>query len=114
MALLSSNTRKSTIDHQEQLKNMIKERMECWKGKPVTRLLVYRDGVSEGQYKDVLKYELIQIREACETSKKFQKAKIATVIVTKRSVTTSSMYSQTPGDALQASHKVLPDEASRR
>ena len=37
---------------------MIGERQNCWKGKPLTRLLVYRDGISEGQCEDVLDDEL--------------------------------------------------------
>ena len=98
----------------EQLKDMIKERLDCWEGKPLTRLLIYRDGVSEGQYKDVLDHELTLIREACTTSKKCQKVKIAVIIVTKRLVATSSTYSQNFSDAPQASHKVLPDEDRRR
>ena len=97
----------------DQLKDMIKERLDCWKGKSLTRLLVYRDGVSEGQYKDVLDHELTQILEACETSK-YRRVKIALIIVTKRFAIMSPKCPQNPSDAPQASHKVLSDGGSRR
>lgn len=29
------------------------------------RIIVYRDGISEGQFQHVLQYELIAVREAC-------------------------------------------------
>ena len=72
------------------LKQMVKERLELWRrvnnGDLPARLLVYRDGVSEGQYQDVIKFELGQIREAYKgfQAKNSQEGKIAIVVVTKR------------------------------
>ncbi|KAI8627031.1 Piwi-domain-containing protein [Xylariaceae sp. FL1651] len=53
------------------LKDMFKSRLALWrqKGKHAAfpeNILVYRDGVSEGQYSTVLKDELPQLRAACK------------------------------------------------
>ncbi|KAI0454625.1 ribonuclease H-like domain-containing protein [Xylaria acuta] len=53
------------------LKEMLKSRLELWKSLrgPKTypeNILVYRDGVSEGQYEQVLTKELPKLREACK------------------------------------------------
>ncbi|KAI1114275.1 ribonuclease H-like domain-containing protein [Nemania sp. NC0429] len=61
------------------LKDMLTSRLELWRkpgkslqgnslqGKPLPEnILVYRDGVSEGQYAAVLKTELPQLRDACQ------------------------------------------------
>ena len=53
------------------LKSMLKSRLSLWKtlGKHrvyPTNLLIYRDGVSEGQYNTVLQDELPLLRAACE------------------------------------------------
>ena len=75
----------------EHLKDMIKERIRRWTDKknPPARLLVYRDGVSEGQYQQVLDHELHQIQEAYNEcihpkSPKAADPKIALVVVAKR------------------------------
>lgn len=77
---------------EEHLKDMIKERIQCWtnvKKSPPKRLLMYRDGVSEGQYEQVLKHELRQIKEAYNEcihpkSSTTPDPRIALVIVAKR------------------------------
>ena len=79
--MLSLSDRNGCHEPKVSLKDMIGERQNCWKGKPLTRLLVYRDGISEEQCKDVLDYELTQIREACETSK-YKEVKMVLIIVT--------------------------------
>ncbi|KAF2153954.1 stem cell self-renewal protein Piwi [Myriangium duriaei CBS 260.36] len=47
---------------------MMKERLQHWKSKNQeslpTKVIVYRDGVSEGQYKAVVEYEIEQMNEA--------------------------------------------------
>lgn len=53
------------------LKEMLKSRLTLWSSKKQPRtypenILVYRDGVSEGQYSAVLDSELPQLREACK------------------------------------------------
>lgn len=48
---------------------MMQERLRLWVSKNnrgPAKILIYRDGVSEGQYKTVLEDELTQIREACK------------------------------------------------
>lgn len=50
------------------LKDMVKSRLQLWVQKNRSlpeNILVYRDGVSEGQYKIVLEQELPLLREAC-------------------------------------------------
>ena len=48
---------------------MMQERLRLWinqNKRGPAKILIYRDGVSEGQYKTVLEDELVQIREACK------------------------------------------------
>ena len=65
----SIRCQKSRQEIVEDLDIMIKERLDLWSQKNKRlpeRLLVYRDGVSEGQYQIVLEKELAQIRKACD------------------------------------------------
>ena len=51
------------------LQVMMEERLKAWiqkNGRGPAKILIYRDGVSEGQYKTVLDEELGRIREACK------------------------------------------------
>ena len=51
------------------LQVMMEERLKAWirrNGRGPAKILIYRDGVSEGQYKKVLDEELGRIREACK------------------------------------------------
>ena len=51
------------------LQVMMEERLKAWirkNGQRPAKILIYRDGVSEGQYKKVLDEELGRIREACK------------------------------------------------
>lgn len=55
----------------DDLASMLKSRLNLWKSKGKhpsfpENILVYRDGVSEGQYDMVLSKELAQMRKACE------------------------------------------------
>ena len=74
------------------LKPMLKTRLNLWatKNKQLPEnILIYRDGVSEGQYEMVLNQELPQLREACQevypaTDLKRGLPKIAILVVGKR------------------------------
>ena len=70
------------------LNTMMQERLKLWINKNErvpAKILIYRDGVSEGQYKTVLEDELSQIREACEeVYGKSPQPKISIVVVGKR------------------------------
>jgi eukaryotic translation initiation factor 2C len=71
------------------LTDMFVERLRLWQKRNnslPTRILVYRDGVSEGQFSIVLRDELPLIRKACNTvyPPKVSKPKLAIVIVGKR------------------------------
>lgn len=73
----------------ESLKDMVIERLKLWRDKAngnlPKRIIVYRDGVSEDQYDDVLRFELIRIRKACDkVYGKKREVEIALVIVAKR------------------------------
>ena len=67
---------------------MMQERLRLWinqNNRTPAKILVYRDGVSEGQYKTVLEDELVQIREACkEIYEHRPQPKINIVVVGKR------------------------------
>ncbi|KAI9821501.1 MAG: hypothetical protein M1832_003349 [Thelocarpon impressellum] len=73
-----------------ELKAMLVERLRLWQKKNnaalPSRILVYRDGVSEGQYETVLREELPPLREACQQvyPAKGAKPQISIVIVGKR------------------------------
>uniref|UniRef100_A0A8K9XE97 Uncharacterized protein n=1 Tax=Oncorhynchus mykiss TaxID=8022 RepID=A0A8K9XE97_ONCMY len=49
-----------------------------------TRIIFYRDGVSEGQFRQVLYYELLAIREACIMLEKEYQPGITYIVVQKR------------------------------
>ncbi|KAI1818506.1 Piwi-domain-containing protein [Poronia punctata] len=72
------------------LKEMMRTRLELWRsmGKHADfpeNIIIYRDGVSEGQYKLVLDKELPQILAACaQVSTKHYKPKITLVVAGKR------------------------------
>ncbi|KAL9005566.1 MAG: hypothetical protein Q9188_001658 [Gyalolechia gomerana] len=55
----------------EKLDEMFGERLDLWRkhnqGGLPARIIIYRDGVSEGQYRTLLQDELPQIQKACET-----------------------------------------------
>lgn len=89
------------------LKFMMQERLKLWiktNNRGPEKILIYRDGVSEGQYKTVLEDELEQIREACkEIYGPRPQPKITIVIVGKRHHT--RFY---PTDARTADNKGNP------
>jgi eukaryotic translation initiation factor 2C len=87
------------------LEGLFKSRMNLWcskQGVYPENILIYRDGVSEGQYNQVLDVELPALRKACKelypaTSTKKGIPKITIVIVGKRHNT--RFYSTKPEDA---------------
>ncbi|KAF4555033.1 Piwi domain-containing protein 1 [Elsinoe fawcettii] len=71
------------------LKDMVMERLQLWKqkngNKLPTRLIVYRDGVSDGQFALVLQHERKSINQAIEAVYKgIQRPQLAMITVTKR------------------------------
>ncbi|KAJ5391403.1 hypothetical protein N7509_006893 [Penicillium cosmopolitanum] len=71
----------------ENLQDMMVDRLHRWqkvnKTLP-TSILVYRDGVSEGQYNDVMTAEMSSIRDAIKRVYQGSSPKITFIIVTKR------------------------------
>lgn len=84
----SIRCQKSRQEMVEDLDIMVKERLRLWYekngGRLPRRILIYRDGVSEGQYKTVLNDELTKIRKACEVYGSNPKPQIAIIVVGKR------------------------------
>lgn len=85
----SLRTQTSRQEIVEDLQEMVEERLTVWMANSKTalpkRILVYRDGVAEGQYKEVLNKELPRIRNACAKKSKMAKPiPIMFVIVAKR------------------------------
>ncbi|RIA87406.1 Piwi domain-containing protein [Glomus cerebriforme] len=69
------------------LANMVKELLKTFYqtcGRKPERILFYRDGVSEGQFKQVLEKEIYAIRAACQALDKDYKPNITFVVVQKR------------------------------
>lgn len=69
--------------------NIIEEKLRIYKskrGKLPEKLLYYRDGVSEGQFQEVLSIELNAMRKACQSvdPENGKKVKITMVVVQKR------------------------------
>jgi eukaryotic translation initiation factor 2C len=82
-----------TQDAQEQakLESLFRGRLELWhfaNGKLPRQILLFRDGVSEGQYEQLLKYELPRLQSACRDVYKAKKSnitpKITMIVVGKR------------------------------
>ncbi|KAG0264297.1 eukaryotic translation initiation factor 2C, 2 [Actinomortierella ambigua] len=69
------------------LKEMMKERLKAFNGvakaKP-EQILFYRDGVSEGEFSEVMEIEVNAIRAACDELTKGYRPKITFIIVQKR------------------------------
>jgi eukaryotic translation initiation factor 2C len=71
----------------DEVKPMVMERLRAWvrhrKSYP-TNVLYYRDGVSTGQYEQVKKDELVQIRQAYEAIVKKPLKKLTAIVAVKR------------------------------
>lgn len=70
-AVLKVNTARKEMVDREQLGQMVKKCLERWKPGPSDpqglphNIIIYRDGVSEGQYTQTVELEYTSIREAC-------------------------------------------------
>jgi hypothetical protein len=77
----------SRVEIISELKDMVQELLKVFyketRKKP-GRILFYRDGVSEGQFDEVLKHEVDSIRKACAALEETYKPKITFIIVQKR------------------------------
>lgn len=83
----SIRCQKSRQEMVQDLDVMMKERLTLWREKNKKlpeRILIYRDGVSEGQYASVLTTELDGIRKACEIYRPGPDPKITIMVVGKR------------------------------
>lgn len=88
----SSVQRRRRQEMVDSLKDMLKRHLNLWKteGRHTMfprNILVYRDGVSEGQYQMVKDYELLLLRQACEEVYDpvgQERPRITVVVVTKR------------------------------
>jgi len=93
------------------LKEMVVERLECWQKfnnrQLPKKIVIYRDGVSEGQYPLVLRHELSAFHQAFEQVYKGQEwPKVAIIVVGKRHHT--RFYPTNAADADQRSANPLP------
>ena len=68
----------------EAMQEMVTERLKAWRKPLPQKFLIYRDGVSEDQYDDVLQYELPCIQRAIQAFIGKGKFQIALVVVAKR------------------------------
>jgi hypothetical protein len=72
----------------EKLVEAFKSRLQLWKNKNAQQLpqniLIYRDGVSEGQFRTVLEEELPHIRKACQAMYGPKQPRITLVVSVKR------------------------------
>ena len=87
----------------DSLDQMVTERLQLWRknngGKLPEKIIVYRDGVSEGQYETVLQIELPGFQTACEKLYgKLPRPKISIIIVGKRHHTRFYPTSTNDGD----------------
>lgn len=83
---IQSRANKEEVDY---LKPMLTRHLDLWKQKGHTafpeNIIVYRDGVSEGQFDMVLNQEVKQLREAClERYPENRQPKFTVIVVTKR------------------------------
>ncbi|KAI4650583.1 hypothetical protein J4E93_002940 [Alternaria ventricosa] len=90
------------------LRSMVKERLETWKScnddKLPTRILFYRDGVSESQFANVEKSEIPQIREAyVEAGGNAKDLSVCFFVVSKRHHT--RFYAATKNETYQSREK---------
>ncbi|KAL1475375.1 hypothetical protein MTO96_037325 [Rhipicephalus appendiculatus] len=69
------------------LKTMVLDLVKCYRGKRgllPERIIVYRDGVGEGQFKDVKVQEVEAIKKACKQMSPKYKPQVTFIVVQKR------------------------------
>ncbi|XP_069977752.1 protein argonaute-2 [Penaeus vannamei] len=71
-------------EFKEMTKNLLKSFCEALNNCKPKRIIVYRDGVSDIQFSQVLQHELLAIREACKELEETYKPAITFVVVMKR------------------------------
>ncbi|XP_023209689.1 protein argonaute-2-like isoform X4 [Centruroides sculpturatus] len=54
------------IDLKEMMKEILLEFFKTTKGKKPEKIIIFRDGISEGEYQNVMEYEMRKIRNACK------------------------------------------------
>ncbi|XP_048136222.1 protein argonaute 5 isoform X1 [Rhodamnia argentea] len=72
------------------------------------RIIFYRDGVSEGQFSQVLLYEMIAIREACDALEKDYMPRVTFIVVQKRHHTRLFPQDYNRRDSMDKSGNILP------
>lgn len=90
----------SRVEIVEDLKTMFKEQIQHFVAANRTRpqrILFYRDGVSEGQFAQVLDFELTAIKNGCKEIDPSYDPKISFILVQKRHHT--RFFTASPGDA---------------
>jgi hypothetical protein len=82
----SLRTQGHRVEIVQSLIDMLLERLGPWKKDPPEKVIVYRDGVSESQYDQVVELELPDIRKALQTafSDAKQRPRITLMVVAKR------------------------------
>ncbi|XP_065062835.1 protein argonaute-2-like isoform X2 [Rhopilema esculentum] len=83
----SIRVQKNRMEIIAELKDMIKELLNAFRnstGHKPERIIMYRDGVSEGQFQQVLLHEVKAIREACMMLEKDYEPGITFIVVQKR------------------------------
>lgn len=83
------HTSRMEVCEDSQLQQAFGSRIDIWKkknGKAPKNIIVYRDGVSEGQFQQVLEKELPKMRAACKEHNRYQHAqpKISIIVSVKR------------------------------
>ncbi|RUP51640.1 Piwi domain-containing protein [Jimgerdemannia flammicorona] len=83
----SIRVQKGRVEIIQDLSNMVKELLKTFyqtSGQKPSRILFYRDGVSEGQFKEVMESEIKSVQAACASLDPRYKPPITFVIVQKR------------------------------
>ncbi|CAL5020404.1 unnamed protein product [Urochloa decumbens] len=90
---------------------MIRELLISFKkstGEKPERIIFYRDGVSEGQFYQVLLYELSAIRKACASLEANYQPKVTFVVVQKRHHTRLFAHNHNDQNSIDRSGNILP------
>ncbi|XP_039779696.1 protein argonaute 1C-like isoform X1 [Panicum virgatum] len=90
---------------------MIRELLISFKrstGEKPQRIIFYRDGVSEGQFYQVLLYELNAIRKACASLEANYQPKVTFVVVQKRHHTRLFAHNHNDRNSIDRSGNILP------
>ena len=78
------NTRGGSQEIVIELEQMMLGHLRRWVGVPPPVLLIFRDGVSEGQYAAAVEKEVRAVREACQKHKAGYAPKVTYIVCSKR------------------------------